>query len=126
MKHQGKDDIFLIALYVDDLVYTDNNKKMIEKFKIEMMKKYETSDIGLLHHFLGIEVYQDEYGVFICQKRYAGNILKKFGMYGCKPIDISLVVNEKLQKENGGRLVVQACIEVWLEVCSILQLQGPI
>ncbi|XP_050875902.1 uncharacterized mitochondrial protein AtMg00810-like [Lathyrus oleraceus] len=63
------------------------------------------SDIGLLHHFLGIEVYQDEYGVFICQKRYAENILKKFGMYGCKPIDISLVVNKKLKKEYGGRLV---------------------
>lgn len=51
------------------------------------------SDLGLLYHFLGIEVYQDEYGVFICQKRYAENILKKFGMYGCKPVDIPLVVN---------------------------------
>lgn len=105
MKHQGKDDILFIAFYIDDLVYTGNNKKMIENFKIEMMKKYEMSDLGLLHHFLGIEVYQDEYGVFICQKRYAENILKKFGMYGCKPIDISLVVNEKLKKEDGGRLV---------------------
>ncbi|XP_050888690.1 secreted RxLR effector protein 161-like [Lathyrus oleraceus] len=70
-----------------------------------MMKKYEMSDLGLLHHFLGIEVYQDEYGVFICQKRYAENILKKFGMYDCKPIDIPLLVNEKLKKEDGGRLV---------------------
>ncbi|CAJ2661747.1 unnamed protein product [Trifolium pratense] len=70
-----------------------------------MMKKYEMSDLGLLHHFLGIEVYQDEYGVFICQKRYTENILKKFGMYGCKPVDIPLVVNEKLKKENGGRLI---------------------
>ncbi|XP_050908766.1 secreted RxLR effector protein 161-like [Lathyrus oleraceus] len=26
-------------------------------------------------------------------------------MYDCKPFDISLVVNEKLKKENGGRLV---------------------
>ncbi|KAK2398761.1 putative mitochondrial protein [Trifolium repens] len=105
VKHQGKDDILLVALYVDDLVYTGNNKKMVENFKIEMMKKYEMSDLGLLHHFLGIEVYQDEYGVFICQKRYAENILKKFGMYGCKPVDIPLVVNEKLKKEDGGRLV---------------------
>ncbi|XP_050896427.1 uncharacterized mitochondrial protein AtMg00810-like [Lathyrus oleraceus] len=63
------------------------------------------SDLGLLYHFLGIEAYQDEYGVFICQKRYAENILKKFGMYGCKPVDIPLVVNEKLQKEDGGGLV---------------------
>lgn len=105
VKRQGKDDILLVALYVDDLVYTGNNKKMVENFKIEMMKKYEMSDLGLLHHFLGIEVYQDEYGVFICQKRYAENILKKFGMNGCKPADIPLVVNGKLKKEDGGRLV---------------------
>ncbi|XP_050919643.1 uncharacterized mitochondrial protein AtMg00810-like [Lathyrus oleraceus] len=26
-------------------------------------------------------------------------------MYGCKPVDIPLVVNEKLKKEDGGRLV---------------------
>ncbi|XP_057429647.1 uncharacterized mitochondrial protein AtMg00810-like [Lotus japonicus] len=70
-----------------------------------MMKKYEMSDLGLLHHFLGIEVYQDVNEVFICQKRYAEYIMKKLGMYGCKPVDISLVVNEKLKKEEGGRLV---------------------
>ncbi|RVW99106.1 Retrovirus-related Pol polyprotein from transposon RE1 [Vitis vinifera] len=40
-----------------------------EKFRNEMMKKYEMSDMGLLHYFLGIEVYQEEDGVFICQKR---------------------------------------------------------
>ena len=28
------------------------------------------SDMGLLHCFFGIEVYQEEDGVFICQKRY--------------------------------------------------------
>ncbi|XP_058723111.1 uncharacterized mitochondrial protein AtMg00810-like [Vicia villosa] len=63
------------------------------------------SDLGLLRHFLGIEVYQDEYGIFIFPKRYAENILKKFGMYGCKPVDIPLVMNEKFKKEDSGRLV---------------------
>ncbi|GAU28943.1 hypothetical protein TSUD_59560 [Trifolium subterraneum] len=82
VKHQGKDDILLVAVYVDDLVYPSNNKKMVENFKIEMMKKYEMNDLGLLHHFLGIEVYQDEYGVFICQKRpdlmFAASLLSRF------------------------------------------------
>lgn len=65
VKNQGKNDILLVALYVYDWVYTGTNKKMIENFKIEMMKKYDMSDLGLLHHFFGIEVYQYEYGVFI-------------------------------------------------------------
>ena len=104
VKHQGKADILIVALYVDDLVYTGNNKRVIEDFKKDMMKKYEMSDLGLLHYFLGIEIYQDDYGVFICQKKYAENILKKFGMLGCKPVDTPLVVNEKFKKEDGGRL----------------------
>lgn len=31
--------VILVALYVDDLVFTKNNVKMIEKFKIDMIKK---------------------------------------------------------------------------------------
>ena len=58
VKHQGQSNILIVALYVDDLVFTGNNDKMIEEFKREMMKKYEMSDMGLLHHFLGMETDQ--------------------------------------------------------------------
>jgi len=70
---------------------------MIEEFKKYMMNKYEMSDMGLLHYFLCIEVYQDQEEAFISQKMYAERILKKFKMLGCKPMAIPLVVNEKLK-----------------------------
>ena len=63
------------------------------------------SDMGLLHYFLGIDAYQEEDGVFICQKRYVEHILKKFGMASCNPISTPLVVNEKLKKEDGEKMV---------------------
>ena len=87
-----------MLLYIDDLIFTRNDEKMVEKFRKEMMKKYEMSDMRLLHYFLGIEVYQEENGVFICQKRYVEHILKKFRMAGCNPLSTPLVVNEKLKK----------------------------
>lgn len=43
--------IHIIALHVDDLIFTGTNKKMMDEFKEEMMKKYDMSDLGLLHHF---------------------------------------------------------------------------
>ena len=101
MKTQGT-DILIVALYVDDIVLTGNNEEMIEEFKKDMVKKYEMSDMGLLRHFLGMEIYQDE-GVFISQKLYAEKILKKFRMDGCKSVSTPLVVNEKLMKEDGGK-----------------------
>lgn len=39
------------------------------------------------------------------KKKYAEKIFKEFKTYGCKPIDTSLVVNEKLIKEYGDRKV---------------------
>ncbi|GKD35292.1 retrovirus-related pol polyprotein from transposon TNT 1-94 [Tanacetum coccineum] len=80
VKNQGTSDILIVALYVDDLVFAGNNKKMIEDFKNEMMQKYEMSDLGLLNHFLEMEIYQDEGGVFICQEKYVEKILKIFDM----------------------------------------------
>ena len=53
-------NILIVALYVDDIVLTGNNDKMIEEFKKDIVKKYEMSDMGLLRHFLGMEIYQDK------------------------------------------------------------------
>lgn len=78
---------------------------MIEEFKNEMLKKYKMSDLGLLRHFLSIEIYQEEGGVFISQKKYAEKILKKFGMHESKPVAIPIVMNEKLSKDDGARKV---------------------
>ena len=105
VKHQGESRILIVALYVDDLVFTGNDKKMIEEFRREMMMKYEMSDLGLLHYFLGMEIYQDDDGVFISQKNYAEKVLKKFRMFGCKSVATPLVCNEKLVKEDGEKKV---------------------
>ncbi|GKC78912.1 retrovirus-related pol polyprotein from transposon TNT 1-94, partial [Tanacetum coccineum] len=104
-KNQGTSDILIVALYVDDLLFIRNNKKMIKDFKNEMTQKYEMSGLGLLNHFLGIEIYQDEGGVFICQEKYVEKILKIFDMSECKPKDTPLLVNKKLMKEDGSSKV---------------------
>jgi hypothetical protein len=65
VKHQDNVDLLIVALYVDVLILTGSNVKMIEKFKKYMVNKYAMSDIGLLHYFLDIEVYQDKEEMFI-------------------------------------------------------------
>ena len=98
IKTRGTNDILIVSLYVDNLIFTGNNEKMILEFKKEIMRKYEMSDLGLLHYFLGIEIIQDGNGVLICQKKYCESILKKFRMHGCKSVTTPLVVNEKFMK----------------------------
>ena len=86
-------------------MFTGSDAKMIEDFKSDMMKKYEMSDLGLLNYFLGIEIYQQEDGIFICQKKYAKTLLEKFKMMNCKSVATPFVVNEKLLKEDGSKEV---------------------
>lgn len=62
---QGTYDTLIVSLYVDDLIYTGNIKKMIEDFKEDMMKTFEMTDLGLMHYFLVIEIIQKEDGIFI-------------------------------------------------------------
>lgn len=58
------------------------------------------SDMGLLHYFLGLEVQQEEDGIFISHRKYAKDLLKKFGMLNSKPESTPMNVNEKLQYED--------------------------
>jgi hypothetical protein len=44
-----KNGMFIAFLYVDDLIFTKNDEKMMHEFKNDMMGKYEMNDLGLLH-----------------------------------------------------------------------------
>ena len=66
-----------------------------------MMGKFDMSDLGLLHYFLGLEVNQNVDGIFVSQKKYAADLLKKFGMLNCKSMPTRMNVNENLVADDG-------------------------
>jgi hypothetical protein len=41
-------------------------------------------DLGLMHYFLGLEVWQSLEKIFLNQGKYAVEILKRFDMLECK------------------------------------------
>eukprot|EP00253_Pinus_taeda_P010237 PITA_10237 len=47
-------------------------------------------DLGLLHYFLGLEIWQHNDGLFVSLGKYAPEILEKFNMHGYKPVDTPL------------------------------------
>jgi hypothetical protein len=94
------DDLLIVSIYVDDLLITGGNAKLVEEFKREMMKFFEMTDLGLMAYFLGMEIKQLENEVFICQKKYAKEILKKFHMEDCKAMATPMNPKESLSKED--------------------------
>ena len=53
VKREG-DVLLIIVLYVDDMLLTRPNEMHIADFKDELNSVFEMSDLGLLHHYLGI------------------------------------------------------------------------
>jgi hypothetical protein len=79
------DELLMVSLYVDDLLVTKSNMKQIDVFKREKEDVFEMNDMGKMTFFLGMEVKQKENEIFICQQKYAKEILKKFNMEECRP-----------------------------------------
>ncbi|KAJ3701279.1 hypothetical protein LUZ61_004984 [Rhynchospora tenuis] len=99
------DDIMFVALYVDDMIFMGNNNEMIEKFKLEMSKEFEMTDLGLMSYFLGLEVKQDKSGIFVSQEAYAKDVLKRFKMDDCNPVCTPVESGTKLSRYDDGKAV---------------------
>eukprot|EP00253_Pinus_taeda_P027695 PITA_27695 len=98
-------DIIIVCLYVDDLIYTSSSDLLVEEFREAMMTEFEMTDLGLLHYFLGIEVTQMNDGIFISQEKYISNHLKKRKMGNCKHMSTPMNTNEKCSVEDGAKNV---------------------
>ena len=52
-------------------------------------------DLGLMHYFLGLEVWQRQGEIFLAQVKYTVDVLKRFGMMNCKSMSTLMVTNLK-------------------------------
>jgi len=101
LKHEADGKFLIISLYVDDLIYTGNDVELCEKFKKSMKLEFDMSDLGKMKYFLGVEVQQSCEGIHLCQMKYAGEVLERFGMGSCNPVKNPIVLGTKLVKNSG-------------------------
>lgn len=59
-------------------------------------------DLGLMHYFVGLEVWQKLGKVFLSQRKYVVKLLKRFGMVECKSLPTTMEMNFK---KLGGEVV---------------------
>jgi hypothetical protein len=77
--------LIILVLYVDDLILTGSDSKLLNHVKTSLKKKFEMTDLGFLHYFLGLQVLQTNEGIFLSQSKYACDLLGHFHMDDCKP-----------------------------------------
>ena len=59
---------------------------LIANTKRKLAAEFEMKDLGMMHYFLGMEVWQNADGIFLRQGKYVVEILKRFGMMEFKAI----------------------------------------
>ena len=66
---------------------------LIEDYKRDLAVEFDMKDLGLMHYFLGLEVWQKDEEIFLAQGRYATDILKRFRMQDCRPMSTPMITN---------------------------------
>eukprot|EP00253_Pinus_taeda_P011278 PITA_11278 len=96
--------LLIIVLYVDDLILT-GGYQLIKSCKEDLAREFEMKDMGLMHYFLGMEVWKGDRELYVSQGKYANEILKRFCMESSKPMETPLVGNWRKEDANSGEVV---------------------
>eukprot|EP00253_Pinus_taeda_P004324 PITA_04324 len=93
---------------------------LINHVKSSLKKKFEMTDLGHLHYFLGLQVFQvlqSKEGISLSQSKYACDIICHFHMEDCKPAPSPL--------QSGVKLSV-SCTSLEVDATLYRQLVGKL
>jgi hypothetical protein len=59
--------------------------------------------LGLMHYFLGLEVWKRQGEIFLSRGKYIVDVIKRFGMMDCKSMSTLMITNlRKLHDSDTG------------------------
>ena len=90
-----------LLLYVDDIALTASSTSLLDTIVQSLNKEFEMTDLGQLHHFLGITFTRSTSGLFLHQRSYASDIIARAGMSNCKPCLTPVDTQGKLSDDAG-------------------------
>nr|GEV68492.1 retrovirus-related Pol polyprotein from transposon TNT 1-94 [Tanacetum cinerariifolium] len=101
-KRRFHDDILVVQVYVDDIIFGSSHPRYIQLFSDLMKSRFEMSMMGEMTFFLGLQVNQSPCGIFINQSKYVLEILNKYGMESCDPIGTPIEIKDKIDLDQNG------------------------
>jgi hypothetical protein len=90
-----------LLLYVDDIIMTASSTELLRRTIFALQWKFTMNDLGPLHHFLNITVERRPDGLFLHQRTYTLDILKRVVMADCKLCTTPVDLQAKLVGDSG-------------------------
>ena len=85
-------------MYVDDLLVSGSYDSNINSLKEMPTSQFEMIDLGLLHHYIGMEVWKSKDCIFICQFKYLKQCVTDYRMEKRKHITCPLLPRVALSR----------------------------
>ncbi|GLI71656.1 hypothetical protein VaNZ11_016937 [Volvox africanus] len=87
-----------LLVHAHELLTASNCVKLLAEVKQQLAREFDVRDLGEVSRFLGIEVVRDRgtRSIKISQKRYALDLVQKFGLVDAKPDLIPMQPNRAL------------------------------
>jgi len=95
----------LIGVYVDDILLAAKSPEEADEVRRLLVNEYQMTDLEPARRILGIEVIQDQGTIFLHQKSYLEDLLRRTGMDRCKPKSTPLPPGIILDPEVAGPLL---------------------
>lgn len=93
--------VAFLLLYVDDIVLTASSTDL-DRITKRLHSEFAMTDLGDLHHFLGISVTCSADGLFLSQRQYAVDLLQRAGMAECHSTATPVDTRAKLSATDGA------------------------
>ena len=102
---QKNQDTLIVQIYVDDIIFGSTNEFLWKEFLYCMSKKFEMSMMGELKYLFGLQIKQNNKGIFTNQAKYVKDLLKRFGIDPSKTKSNPMSTTIKLDKDEKGKEV---------------------
>lgn len=89
-----------LAIHVDDGILMGKDRDKMKKLLTNLKKEFEMTTNENPSIYLGMEIKKNKEGIFISQKNYAEQVLKKYNMVESKAVSTPLTTASNSQEEN--------------------------
>lgn len=96
--------LVIILLYVGVLFITSVERR-IQECKKMLVDEFEKKDLGLMHYYLGLEVWQNLGDIYLGKGNYIIKLLHKFRMIDSNPMTTPMITNLKKLRGSCPSLV---------------------
>jgi hypothetical protein len=97
--HSSNHTAYLL-IYVDDIILTASSDTFIQHIISSLSTTFSMTDLGPIHHFLGIKVSHTLSTLFLSQRQYFMDLLSHAGMSDCQPYRIPAELGSKLLADD--------------------------